>query len=261
MHHIKLAVLCLSCILTFQSLGNLSVFEVKTLLTDNTPPTISQTTKLPGFSHEIWDQLLGKYVSASGKVNYKGLLQEKSKLEEYLNLLSANTPQPAWKREKVMAWWINVYNAFTIKLILEHYPVKSIKDIDKPWDTPFIKLGGKTYTLNQVEHEMLRARYKDPRIHFAVNCASFSCPSLPTQAFTEANLNQMLEKYTRAFINDSRHNSLSSQKAEVSSLFDWYKEDFTKQGTVIDFINKYTQTKLDASAKITYKTYNWSLNE
>ena len=261
MNHIKLAALCFCGLLSFQQSGLLLTSEVKTLPTDNTPPTIVQTTKLSGFSHEIWNQLLQKYVSPTGKVNYKGLIQEKDKLVEYLDLLSAHTPQSDWKRAKTMAWWINVYNAFTVKLIIDNYPLKSIRDIEKPWDRPFINLGGKSYTLNQVEHDILRARYKDPRIHFAVNCASFSCPSLPVKAFTESNLNQMLEQYTRAFINDTRHNTLGPQKAEVSSLFDWYKEDFTKNGSVIDFINKYAKTKLADNAKIEYKVYNWSLNE
>ena len=261
MYHIKLAVLSFSCIFMFQQLGHSKTFEVLTLATDITPPQISQTSALSAFSHEIWNELLQKYVSSTGKVNYKGLLQEKAKLVKYLDLLSNNIPQSGWKREKTMAWWINAYNAFTVKLILDHYPLKSIRDIDKPWDTPFIKLGGESYTLNQIEHEILRARYKDPRIHFAVNCASYSCPSLPTQAFTENNLYQMLEKNTRAFINDPRHNTISDNKVEISSLFDWYKEDFTQKGSVIDFINKYAKTKLASDAKITYKAYNWSLNE
>ncbi|MEM6805797.1 MAG: DUF547 domain-containing protein, partial [Bacteroidota bacterium] len=186
----------------------------------------------PSISHDAWDQLLKKYVSSSGKVNYKGFKTEKAKLEAYVKYLGENTPQADWSRNKIRAYWINAYNAFTVKLILDNYPLKSIMNLDsgKPWDKAFISLGGKSYTLNDIEHKILRAKYFDSRIHFAVNCASFSCPKLLNRAFTESNVSSQMSILASAYINDSRHNKISPEKAELSQLFEWYKGDFTKKG-------------------------------
>ena len=158
-----------------------------------------------------------------------------------------------------MAYWINAYNAFTIKLILDHYPVKSIKDIDggNPWEVRWIKLGDKTYSLNQIENDILRPRYKDARIHFAVNCAARSCPPLYNRAFTAEILNASLDRLTRQFINNDRYNAIRPAAAEVSQLFNWYGSDF---GDLAAYLNKYAETDLQPGAKITFKEYDWGLN-
>ena len=217
---------------------------------------------IPVFSHTKWDQLTRKHVSSTGKVNYKGFKSEKAKLDAYLAELSANPPASNWSKNKRLAYWINVYNAFTVDLIVRNYPLKSIRNLNEPWKTPFFKIGNRTLSLNDVEHEIIRKEFNEARIHFAVNCASFSCPALLNQAFTEASLNSQLNRQTRAYINNPAHNSISAKKGEISSLLDWYADDFKKDaGTVIAFINKYSNTKLDANAKITFKDYNWNLNE
>lgn len=217
----------------------------------------------PDISHDAWDQLLRKYVSSSGKVNYKGFKSEKAKLEAYVTYLGENTPQSDWSRNKIRAYWINAYNAFTVKLILDNYPLKSIMNLDsgKPWDKAFISLGGKSYTLNDIEHKILRAKYFDSRIHFAVNCASFSCPKLLNRAFTESNVSSQMSVLASAYINDSRHNKISPEKAELSQLFEWYKGDFTKKGSLIEYLNKYSKVKLNPDAEISFMPYNWNLNE
>lgn len=212
-------------------------------------------------SHAGWNTLLQKYVSASGKVNYKGFKQSKVELEKYLKLLGDNPPTADWSKNDRLAYWINAYNAFTIKLIVDNYPVKSIQDLGKPWDKKFIVLGGKTYSLNDIEHEIIRKKFNEPRIHFAVNCASQSCPDLLNQAFTGATLNQQLDAITRKFINNPKHNSITASKAEITQLFNWYGDDFKKSGTIIEFVNKYSKTKLNADAKITFREYDWNLNE
>ncbi|RMG16264.1 MAG: DUF547 domain-containing protein [Bacteroidetes bacterium] len=215
----------------------------------------------PPFTHQLWDQLLKKYVSPSGKVNYKGFLSEKEKLQQYLNQLKANPPAANWSRNKQLAFWINAYNAYTVKLILDHYPLKSIREIDQPWDQPIATIGNNTYSLNNIEHDLIRKQFQEPRIHFAVNCASVSCPKLLNQAYTEAKLDEQLEQQTRAYINNPRENTITPEKAELSALFDWYQEDFTKNGSLIDFINRYANVKLKPNAQISYKPYNWNLNE
>jgi hypothetical protein len=219
---------------------------------------------IPHFQEDVmvngqWNQLLSEYVSAEGQVDYAGLKSETARLKEYLNDLAMNTPEDNWTREKKMAYWINAYNAFTVKLILDNYPLGSIMDLKagKVWDWEWIELGDKTYTLNDIEHKILRARFKDPRIHFAVNCASKSCPPLMNKAWTESNLEEELDKRTRNFINDPLYNKITEKKVEISKIFEWYSEDFP---SLIDFLNQYSQRQVSLSAKIAYLPYDWSLN-
>jgi hypothetical protein len=214
--------------------------------------------------HAKWDALLKKHVSPQGKVNYKTFKADKDKLEEYLKNLSDNMPKSNWTEDQKKAYWMNTYNAAAVKLILDNYPTKSIQDIGgfkKPWHIKFISLGGKMYDLNTIEHEILRKQFNDPRIHVGINCASYSCPKLHTSAFTAANTNTELEKLMKEFINDPSKNKISANNLELSQIFNWFKEDFTKTGNLIDYLNKYSNIKINANAKISYLKYNWSLNE
>jgi hypothetical protein len=153
-----------------------------------------------------------------------------------------------------------VYNAFTVKLIVDNYPLKSITDIKDPWDKKFIDLKGTMYSLNQIEHEILRPKFQDPRIHFAVNCASYSCPKLLNHAYMPMSLDNMLTQMTKDFLDDPKRNIITKEKGEVSQLFDWYKEDFTKHGDLIVFINMYSRVKMNKDAEIVFMEYNWELN-
>jgi len=212
------------------------------------------------FDHGAWDQLLRKYVSAEGKVNYKGFLVDKKVLESYLETLALRAPQAEWSRREQMAWWINAYNAFTIKLILDRYPVASITDLHggKPWDLKWIEIGGAKYSLNQIENDILRPKYKDARIHFALNCAARSCPPLLHRAWTADNLEPMLEKQTRSFINNARFNHVEPERARVSKIFDWYAADF---GDLKAFLNRYSTVQIAPGAQVVFEEYDWGLNE
>ncbi len=209
--------------------------------------------------HNLFDILLKEYVSNDGNVNYSGLKKVEGKLEEYLNNLSSHPVEDSWTKNEKLAYWINAYNAFTIKLILKNYPVKSIMDINngKAWDLKWIKLGSKTYSLNQIENDIIRPQFKEPRIHFAVNCAAESCPPISNRAYTASNLESMLEKNAKNFITNSKYNSISEKNIEVSRIFDWYGADF---GNLIDYLNKYAETSIKSSAKVKFKEYDWSLN-
>ena len=226
-----------------------------------------KSTKL---SHEIFNKLLQQHVSADGKVNYKGFIQDSVEFNKYLDLLSNNFPdQETWSEQEQIAYWINAYNAFTIKLIIKHYPVKSIKDIKRGivfvntvWDMKFFKLGGQEFDLNKIEHGILRKDFEEPRIHFAVNCASESCPNLRNEAFMADKLEQQLEEQANDFINKSGKNIIQdAYTAHLSKIFSWFTGDFTKNGSLIDFINKYATTKLNADAAIDYLDYSWKLND
>jgi len=210
--------------------------------------------------HADWNALLSKHVSAAGKVNYKGLKTDVAKLDQYLKDLADHPIESSWSREDKMAYWINAYNAFTVKLILDNYPLKSITDLEngKPWDKKWMKLGGKTYSLNNIENDILRPTYKDARIHFAVNCAAKSCPPLLNKAWTGKNLESNFERQAKAFINNPTYNKVSENNIEISKIFDWYAVDF---GNIVEYINKYAAKKASSSAKVEYKEYDWSLNE
>lgn len=214
----------------------------------------------PGPTHAAWDSLLQQYVSENGQVNYKGLKANPAALVAYCQLLADNPPQENWSRETQLAYWINAYNAFTMKLIVDNYPTASILRFDsgKTWDVKRIVLGGKKYSLNQIENEIIRPQFKEPRIHFAINCAAKSCPPLYNHAYTAANLDSTLEIRAKQFINHPDYNTLSANKAAVSKIFDWYGADF---GDLKKYLNRYAKTPVKATATVTFKEYDWNLNE
>jgi len=226
--------------------------NVKEAKTNKRVPTTS-------VSHEAFDKLLKAHVSSTGVVDYAGFKSDVSSLNSYIEQLREHPAQGSWSKDEQLAYWINAYNAHTIKLILDNYPVKSIKDINngEPWDKSWIKLGDKTYSLNNIENDIIRPTFKEPRIHFAVNCAAKSCPPLHNGAWTAENLESNLESSAKKFINNNNYNQITASSAKISSIFDWYAKDF---GDVKAYINKYSNTKLNSGAKIGFTDYNWNLN-
>jgi len=234
-------------------------------------------------SHAIFDDLLKKYVTPAGVVNYKGFIQDSTQFNAYLALLENNHPNKKnWSKNEQLAYWINAYNAFTVKLIIDHYPVKSIKDIksgigfvNSVWDIKFINIEEQEYDLNNIEHSIIRKEFDEPRIHFAVNCASYSCPRLRNEAFFADRLDEQLDDQARLFFNDQRKNKIiSKDKVVLSSLLKWYSTDFTNKGIIsrifggkgrsknlIKFVNPYVDIDLDKDAEIEFMTYRWDLNE
>ncbi len=208
----------------------------------------------------VYPQILSSFVSSSGKVNYAQIKVNTEMLGQAINHFQEHTPKVGWSNNQKLAYWINAYNLFTIKLIIDNYPVKSIKEIanGKPWDKKFILLDGKILSLNDIENNIIRKEFNEPRIHFAVNCASISCPKLLNQEYTAANLNSLLDKQAKRYINDKNENTFTANSAKISNIFDWYKVDF--ESGVIPFLNKYLDTPLPSDAKITYQDYNWNLN-
>ena len=222
-------------------------------------------------SHEIWNRLLGDHVSADGMVDYTGLIQDVSELQTYLDLLSKNPPDPqTWSEDEQMAYWINAYNAFAIKLITDHYPVQSIQDLNPTikipgirtvWHKKFFKIGEKRASLDQIEHKILRTQFEEPRIHFAINCASISCPPLRSEAFTPEKLHVQLDDQARQFINDTTRNKITNTSLKLSKIFRWFKGDFTKNGSLVDFLNRYSNQTIAENATIIWMNYDWGLND
>lgn len=220
-------------------------------------------------SHTIWDSLLMAHVADNGLVNYQGFIQDSARLNQYLTALSTHHPNDKfWTEDEQLAYWLNAYNAYTIKLITDHYPVASIKDI-KPgvsfvnsvWDIKFINIESRTYDLNNIEHGIIRSQFDEPRIHFAVNCASISCPKLQQRAYTAKNLDQQLTRAAKEFLSDSSKNKITETKIEISPIFKWFSGDFTKNGNLIDFLNQYSPVNINNNATIIYQTYDWNLND
>ena len=210
-----------------------------------------------------------RFVNEAGEVDYDGFKKAQIELNDYLKILSANHPNQNWKKNERLAFWINAYNAFTVKLIIQHYPIKSIKElggsiykINTPWDIKFIKIGDKIYDLNNIEHDIIRKEFNEPRIHFALNCASVSCPKLRNEAYVGKQLDAQLQDQTSSFLNNPTKNNIQVESAQLSKLFRWYKGDFEEENTsVIDFINRYANVKITKKTAITFLDYDWNLNE
>jgi len=220
---------------------------------------ISKPQIIPNFDHSAWSTFLNKYVTKNGNVNYKLIKSNQEDLNAYLNLFANTSPDNTWSKNEKLAYWINAYNAFTIKLIIDNYPTKSIKDISKPWDKKLANINGKKVSLNYIEHDVLR-KMEEPRIHFAINCASVSCPKLLNTAFLPETLNSQLNTVAKLFIN-SKENRIEKGNVKLSKIFKWFSNDFKANGNVLDFINKYSDTKVSNKESYKYLDYNWSLNE
>lgn len=222
-------------------------------------PEIENEISKP-FNHDSWTDLLQKHVSNQGNVNYNGFKTDRKSLLNYITSLSENMPNDSWTKEDKLAYWINAYNALTVDLILRHYPIESIKDIKKPWDQRYWKLGDKWYNLNEIEHQILR-KMNEPRIHFGIVCASFSCPKLQNSAFTAEIIDNQLTLATKEFLNDSNRNEISENNLKISKIFQWFAKDFKQNGSLIDFLNTYSDITISAKANKSFKDYNWNLNE
>ncbi|WCN10964.1 DUF547 domain-containing protein [Marinomonas mediterranea] len=246
------------------------------------------TSMATNVNHDEWNRLLNAHVVSirdghSTEVDYQGFDNDRPQLTRYLNSLSAVSKSDfdQWPLNAQLAFLINAYNAWTVELILTEWPdLDSIKDIggffSNPWKRSFIPLFGEQVSLDDIEHKMIRGwgRYNDPRIHFAVNCASIGCPALLEEAYTSELLETQLESQTQRFLADDSRNRASGNTLELSSIFKWYKEDFEKgwmgYTSLFDFLASYQealhltdeqQRKLSKhDLEIDYLSYNWALN-
>lgn len=242
-------------------------------------------------SHKAWDDLLKKHVTYisngnASQASYKGFAQDRAALKAYLDATAgvSEATYKSWNKNQQLAFLINVYNAATIELILTKYPnLKSIRELggvfSKPWSIKFVKLFGKEVTLDNVEHDMIRADgvFNDPRIHVAVVCASIGCPMLRNDAFTPERLDAQLDDGMKRFFSDRTRNRYNAEtkRLEISKIFDWYKKDFTKghkgfatlEGTLAKYADQLSDdTAARAEIKagkvaISYLDYDWNLND
>lgn len=220
--------------------------------------------------HSAWSELLKAHVR-DGVVDYKGMKKEEQKLDDYLKGLDSTDPSTLAEKDR-LALYINSYNAYTVKLILMNFkngePVSSIKKLggffSGPWKIAFCRIGGEVYTLDNIENDIIRPLFQEPRVHFAINCASKSCPPLISTAYQGEILEEQMQKNTVAFINNQNYNNLDDSVLSVSKIFKWFAADFDN---VLNFIKENSRgelrVKLDMlgdGVKINYMNYNWSLN-
>jgi len=216
------------------------------------------------FDSRAYDDLLKTFVE-NGRVNYQGLKADPAPLIKHL-ILVGQVPEAefnSWAEPQQLAFLINLYNASTLQLILDYYPVSSIKKIRKgfkgPWDQPVVPMFGKTITLNELEHGIIRPQYHDPRVHMALVCAAKGCPILRSEVYTAEKLDAQLDDQSRKYLATPAGLIINRKKgiASISSIFKWYGDDFL---SVPDFIEIYSGQPLDGLKFKTLK-YDWSLNE
>ncbi|MBT9395309.1 DUF547 domain-containing protein [Hymenobacter sp. NST-14] len=216
-----------------------------------------------------WGALLRHYVTPDGRLDYEGLVEEEEQVYAYLQSLRKLKPaEQGWSADDTKAFWLNTYNAAATNLVLEHYPVASINDIrikvvggyKSPWDAPVVNVGGQHYSLNQIERELLRDQYHDPRTHFALLYGAASQAPLLAEAYDGARLHQQLEEQTRRFLNDAAFNQLSPQRVQLSALFQSYASDFGTEPQIIEFINRYVSVPVLPTARVEYLSFSWALN-
>ena len=226
--------------------------------------------------HGPFDRLLKVHVN-DGVVDYGGFKKEEAVLDAYLATM-ADVDLSSASRDEKLAFYINAYNACTIRLILRHLgSIKSIRDIDKPWDTRERTLAGEVLSLNEVEHKKLREELQEPRIHFAIVCASIGCPDLASRAYTAENIDTQMDAAAKQFMGSRKHVRTrmsggllgKTYVLELSQIFNWFEADFTDGNTapVADFVVKYTNPETAAfirehgdRLKITHLDYDWNLN-
>ncbi len=239
------------------------------------------STSLFADSHTLFTDLLQKYVK-DGHVQYSALCKD-STLAAYTMQLAQTNPASISDPREELAFWINAYNAFTLKVICDHYPVKSINELHTGgliigtvikgtiWDKKFFKINGEEMSLNHIEHEIVRKKFHDPRAHFALVCASTSCPPLRSEAYEGSKLDQQLDDQARIFFADKNRNFFEPDRktAHLSKILDWYSKDFgASKPEILLFVARFLPDDLAAAIKnnpadwkIAYTDYDWELNE
>lgn len=228
--------------------------------------------------HTAWDRLLSAYLHDDGqglnRFDYGGVsASDRAALDTYVEDL-ASVPIDDFNRDEQFAYWVNLYNALTVQVVLDAYPVDSIRDIDispglfadGPWDKELVTIEGEAISLNDIEHRILRPIWRDPRIHYAVNCASIGCPNLQPVAFTGDSLERLLDDGARAYVNSPRGLRQGNRGLVVSSIYAWFEEDFGDgDADIVAHLERYADPdaleKLQGADKIADHDYDWSLND
>lgn len=258
------------------SSGCISLFAPKADLADS--PIVDQLQEPPTdaqpFDHSAYGELLGEHVDyEAARVDYDGLKRDEARLDAYLDQI-AQADLSGLDEDARHALLINAYNAYTLKLIVEHYPgIDSIKDIDSPWKTSRWVVAGHTLSLDDIEHGLIRPIYRDSRIHFAVNCAAVGCPPLAAEPYEGASLEAQLDRATRRALHDERYARVTDGRLELTQVMNWYRKDFLDEDfspraqTLAAYAARYGTDELrdfveahDGDPPVGFIDYDWRLN-
>lgn len=255
---------------------SLAPVKVESMQKDVEQKDVEMTKPVTSSASSAWSDILSAYTSKDGdlvRFDYRGLSKSSTDMDalrDYIDDMAGKSPSKM-NRDEELAYWANLYNAITVKIVAENWPVKSIKKIGGglfgggPWKTDVITVEGRTLSLDGIEHDTMRKKYKEPRIHYMVNCASIGCPNLMQTPWKADTLEADMTAAAKAFVNSDRGAKVSGGKLTTSSIFKWYKEDFgNSDGGVIAHLKTYAdadlKSKLDEISKISGDQYNWDVN-
>lgn len=257
------------------------IFGIAALFAGNkVTPAIAKSqnpTTVEGFDHSLFDAVLQKYVDDEGMVNYTDLQNSPEDLDQYLDLLDKSDPAILEESDR-LAFWLNVYNAYTLKLIINNYPISGIRQaanglfipkLNTPWEVDLVKVNGKILNLDHVEHKIVRKEFDDARIHFALVCAAISCPKLRRESYRGDMLDQQLHEQGVDFLNTAHKNRVEKEGTQIriSKIFKWFKGDFVKDGRSLQqFLAEFYEGDLakalsESKLKVKYTKYDWALND
>lgn len=251
--------------ITASSVDAASITEDEAATEDNQQPSADERSEMK----QAYNRFLQTYVKPTNGINlvaYADVTEaDAMALKGYIEGL-ANTEITDFTDNEKMAYWFNLYNAVTLDLILDNYPVDSIKDIEEPWSRKLVNVRGATMSLDEIEHETLRENYDEPRIHFAVNCASIGCPNLKQTVWEAETLEADLNQAAKDYIASSRGIMVKGEKLQASSIFDWYEEDFgTNDEEVLTYLSQFAEgekkSAMQNANEISDYQYDWSLND
>jgi hypothetical protein len=238
----------------------------------------SDETSDDRIDYTTWDAFLDRYLAVDGdgvhRLDYASVTDDdKFAMFAYLDSLQA-VDVTALARDEQLAFWVNLYNMKTVDIILDHYPVETIRDIDfgrnfasGPWDEKVVTIEGRDLSLNNIEHGIIRPVFNEPRIHYALNCAAVGCPNLQERAFRRQDLDAMMDGAARAYVNDQRGVTFaSSGKPILSSIYNWFASDFGgSEAAILDHVRQYAEpyllARLEGQNKVGDYRYDWSLND
>lgn len=272
----------LSLLLLIVGCSNRTEFDFESSQADTNQSSVT-LTQSSDISYNNYAQVLSQYVNKQGKVNYQSLQQNRQPLDSFNQSVASLSPQvyQSWTENEQIAFWINIYNSLTLEAIIDNYPVDSIKDIPGVWKRLQFTVMGEELTLDQIEHEILRKDFDEPRLHMGIVCASIGCPILRQEPFIGDKLDQQLDEQTLAFLALERNFQINKEENKVylSSIFKWFGEDFEskfavenqfagqgKERAVLNFIGQYLENQNQTYLKqgdyqISYLNYDWSLND
>ncbi len=243
---------------------------------------VSTSLSAAVFNHSVWDRVLKTYVNEIGEVDYAALKANRKDLDEYIRMLGesspVNRPELFPTKEHELAYWMNAYNGFVIRGVVDQYPTRNVRGtFGRFFFRKTHTAGGVKMSLQHLEHKIIRKQYNEPRMHFGIVCAAISCPILSREAFTAENLEEHLEQLTRQFVNEQRNFTISPDASEVtlSKIYDWYTKDFEypegpggPKQTLLDYVRRYANDEnrkaldgMTKTPKVRFYGYDWAINE